>query len=104
MAPPASGIMTAHRSILPACRSAQKQRARLARWCVRFQRSFETEIKLEAFDAEGRAIARTVKAELLTWSIVYFDEAAAAPASTSQRRPTRSRSHDRSTTRRVCPR
>ena len=57
-----------------------KLRARLARWCVRFQRSFETEIDLEAFAAEGRAIARAVKAELPTWSIVYFDEAAAARA------------------------
>jgi hypothetical protein len=59
---------------------SSKLRARLARWCARFQQSFETEIDLEAFAAEGRAIARAVKAELPTWSIVYFDEAAAARA------------------------
>jgi hypothetical protein len=57
-----------------------KLRARLARWCVRFQQSFDTEIDLEAFAAEGRAIARAVKAELPDWSIVYFDEAEAARA------------------------
>ena len=57
-----------------------KLRARLARWCARFQKSFETEIDLDAFAAEGRAIARAVKAELPAWSIVYFDEAAAARA------------------------
>jgi hypothetical protein len=55
-------------------------RARLARWAARFQRSFETEIDLDAFTTEGRAIARAVKAELPDWSIVYFDEAAAARA------------------------
>ncbi len=53
-------------------------RERLARWCARFQTSFEHEIDLDAFAAEGRAIARAVKAELPDWSIVYFDEAAAA--------------------------
>ena len=51
---------------------------RLARWCDRFQASFDREIDLEAFAAEGRAIAHAVKAELPDWSIVYFDEAAAA--------------------------
>jgi hypothetical protein len=55
-------------------------RARLARWCARFQASFEGEIDLEAFAAEGRAIARAVKAELPGWSVVYFDEAEAARA------------------------
>jgi hypothetical protein len=55
-----------------------KLRAGLARWCARFEKSFE--IDLEAFAAEGRAIARAVKSELPTWSIVYFDEAAAARA------------------------
>ena len=53
-------------------------RARLARWCDRFQASLDREIDLEAFATEGRAIARAVKAELPDWSIVYFDEAAAA--------------------------
>ena len=53
-------------------------RARLARWCDRFQVSFDREIDLEAFAAEGRTIAHAVKAELPYWSIVYFDEAAAA--------------------------
>jgi hypothetical protein len=43
-----------------------------------FQKSIETEIDLDAFDAEGRAIARAVKTELPDWSIVYFDEAEAA--------------------------
>ena len=57
-----------------------KLRSRLARWCARFQKSFETEIDLDAFAAEGRAIARAVKAELPHWSVVYFDEAAAARA------------------------
>jgi hypothetical protein len=57
-----------------------KLRTRLARWCARFQKSFEAEIDLNAFAAEGRAIARAVKAELPTWSIVYFDEAAAPRA------------------------
>jgi hypothetical protein len=57
-----------------------KLRERLARWCARFQKSFETEIDLDAFAAEGRAIARAVKAELPNWSVVYFDEAAAARA------------------------
>jgi hypothetical protein len=57
-----------------------KLRTRLARWCERFQQSFEAEIDLEAFAAEGRAIARAVKAELPDWSIVYFDEAEAARA------------------------
>ena len=51
----------------PACLPlSPKLRARLARWCARFQQSFETEIDLEAFAAEGRAIARAVKAELPT--------------------------------------
>jgi hypothetical protein len=54
-----------------------KLRERLARWCVRFQRSFEREIDLDTFAAEGRAIARAVKTELPDWSIVYFDDAAA---------------------------
>jgi hypothetical protein len=52
--------------------------ARLSRWCDRFQASLDREIDLEAFAAEGRAIARAVKAEPPDWSIVYFDEAAAA--------------------------
>ena len=56
-----------------------KLRARLARWSARFEKSFEDEIDLDAFAAEGRAIARAVKAELPTWSIVYFDERDAAP-------------------------
>jgi hypothetical protein len=55
-------------------------RARLTRWCALFERSFEAEIDLEAFAAEGRAIARAVKAELPDWSIVYFDEAEATRA------------------------
>src|SRR5262249_32004230 len=59
---------------------SEKLRTRLARWCNQFQRSFENEIDLEAFAAEGRAIARAVKAELPDWSIVYFDEAEAARA------------------------
>ena len=42
------------------------------------QTSFEREIDLETFATEGRAIARAVKAEVPDWSIVYFDEAAAA--------------------------
>jgi hypothetical protein len=53
-------------------------RARLTRWCARFQESFETEIDLDAFASEGRAIAQAVKKELPDWSIVYFDEDAAA--------------------------
>ena len=53
-------------------------RARLASWCDRFQATFDREIDLEAFGTEGRAIAHAVKAELPGWSIVYFDEAAAA--------------------------
>jgi hypothetical protein len=53
-------------------------RARLAQWCAQFQRSFEREIDLDAFAAEGRAIARAVKAALPDWSIVFFDDAAAA--------------------------
>jgi hypothetical protein len=70
----------ARRSILPDFRSARKLRTRLARWCGRSQKSFDTEIDLDAFAADGRAIARAVKAELPGWSIVYFDEAAAARA------------------------
>jgi hypothetical protein len=57
-----------------------KLRARQARWPARFEKSFEGGIDLEAFAAEGRAIARAVKAELPDWSIVYFDEAEAARA------------------------
>ena len=38
-----------------------KLRARLARWSARFEKSFEGEIDLDAFAAEGRAIARAVK-------------------------------------------
>jgi hypothetical protein len=57
-----------------------KLRARLARWSARFQKSFETEIDLDAFAAEGRAIARALKAEFPDWTIIYFDEAAAARA------------------------
>jgi hypothetical protein len=38
-----------------------KLRARLARWCDRFQQSFEVEIDLDAFAAEGRAIASAVE-------------------------------------------
>jgi hypothetical protein len=59
---------------------SQKLRERLARWCARFQASFENEINLDTFAAEGRAIARAMKRELPDWSIVYFDEAAAARA------------------------
>jgi hypothetical protein len=57
-----------------------KLRARLARWTARFEKSFNGEIDMEAFAAEGRAIARAVKAELPDWSIVYFDEAEAVRA------------------------
>jgi hypothetical protein len=32
-----------------------KLRERLARWCAQFQRSFEREIDLDTFAAEGRA-------------------------------------------------
>jgi hypothetical protein len=59
---------------------SSKLRARLARWTARFEKSFEDEIDLDAFAAEGRAIARAVKAELPDWSVVYFDEAEAARA------------------------
>ena len=55
-----------------------KFRARLARWTARFEKSFDGEIDLDAFAAEGRAIARAIKAELPGWAIVYFDEAEAA--------------------------
>ena len=68
------GITTARRSTSPGFPSARGY----ARWCDRFQASFDREIDLEAFAAEGRAIAHAVKAELPDWSIVYFDEAAAA--------------------------
>jgi hypothetical protein len=71
--------MTARHSI-PRNSHSARSCARLARWCARFEKSFEDEIDLEAFAAEGRAIARAVKAELPTWSIVYFDEAEAARA------------------------
>ena len=54
--------------------------ARLDRWRRRFESSLEKEIDLEAFAAEGLALARAVKKELPDWSIVYFDEAAAACA------------------------
>jgi hypothetical protein len=57
-----------------------KLRDRLARWCTRFQASFENEINLDTFAAEGRAIAHAVKVALPAWSIVYFDEAAALRA------------------------
>jgi hypothetical protein len=57
-----------------------KLRARLARGSARFEESFEAAIDLEAFAAEGRAIARAVKTELPDWSVVYFDEAEAARA------------------------
>jgi hypothetical protein len=71
--------MTARHLIPRNCRSARGYApARLARWCDRFQASLDREIDLEAFATEGRAIARAVKAELPDWSIVYFDEAAAA--------------------------
>ena len=39
-------------------------RARLARWCDRFQASLDREIDLEAFATEGRAIARAVRCGL----------------------------------------
>jgi hypothetical protein len=42
-----------------------KLRARLVRWSNRFQQSFESEIDLDAFAAEGRAIARVAEA---VWS------------------------------------
>jgi len=57
---------------------SSKLRQRLARWCARFQTSFEREIDLDAFATEGRAIARAVKAELPGWVVVYFDEAEVA--------------------------
>jgi hypothetical protein len=53
-------------------------RARLDRWRKRFQASFEREINFEVFAIEGRAIAWAMKSELPDWSIIYFDEAAAA--------------------------
>ncbi len=57
-----------------------KLRAQLARWCTRFQASLDREIDLDDFAAEGCAIASAVKAELPDWSVVYFDQAAAASA------------------------
>jgi len=45
--------MMAHRSIPNRLPLSPKLRERLARWCVRFQRSFEREIDLDAFAAEG---------------------------------------------------
>jgi hypothetical protein len=59
-------------------RSRTTSESSLARWCARFQKSFETEINLGAFASEGCTIAEAVKKELPDWSIVYFDEAAAA--------------------------
>jgi len=53
MAALACGIMMAHRSIPNRLPLSPKLRERLARWCVRFQRSFEREIDLDAFAAEG---------------------------------------------------
>ena len=47
----------------PDCRSAKTPRPP-GTLAARFEKSFETEIDLEAFAAEGRAIARAVKAEL----------------------------------------
>ena len=69
------GITTARHSTAPGFTSA---RGYARGWRARFQASFDREIDLEAFAAEGRAIAHAVKAELPDWSIVYFDEAAAA--------------------------
>ena len=55
-------------------------RADLARWSARFQQLFETPAEVDAFVAEGRAIAHAIKIELPAWSVIYFDEAAAARA------------------------
>jgi hypothetical protein len=39
------------------------------------------EFDIEAFSAEGLAIAKAVKAALPDWTVIYFDEAALARAS-----------------------
>ena len=71
-----------------------KLRTRLARWCAQF-RSRSSSIDLDAFAAKDRAIARALKAELPGWSIVYFDEAAAARADYQGATASKSRCHER---------
>ena len=71
-------------------------RARLARWCDRFQASFDREIDLEAFAAEGRAIAHAVKSELPDWSIaISMRPRRLVRSITARHRPTKSKSNDR---------
>ena len=72
--------MTARRSILPEFPLISPKLAPAGPLVRPVQKSFEIKIDLNAFAAKDRAIARAVKAELPGWSIVYFDEAAAARA------------------------
>ena len=78
------GLMMSRRD-LPVSRAL---RERHAEWCLWYEQSeffFGPEQRtavfdVEAFAAEGLAIARAVKAELPDWTVVYYDEAAAQRA------------------------
>lgn len=58
-------------------------RARIGEWCATYDKTdlyLPVEMRkvpfdMEAFCAEGLAIARAVKSELPDWTVVYFDEA-----------------------------
>jgi hypothetical protein len=54
--------------------------ARIRRWQAWYEqddpRDPDARFDVEAFAAEGRAIAQAVKAALPDWTVVYFDEAA----------------------------
>jgi hypothetical protein len=68
----------------PDCLSLSIQvRTDLDRWSGRFQRLYKDEADLDSFSSDGLAIAHAVKVELPTWSIIYYDEAAAARANYS---------------------
>jgi hypothetical protein len=54
-------------------------RARVAKWQEWFEKfrpeiSFRDEPEGDAFVAEGLAIAKAIKAELPSWTVIYFDE------------------------------
>jgi hypothetical protein len=68
----------AHRLIPTTCRSVRNCANGWRGGVPGFRGLSNARIDLDTFAAEGRAIARPMKAELPDWSIVYFDDAAAA--------------------------
>jgi hypothetical protein len=50
---------------------------RILRWQAWYETALDENFDVDAFSAEGLAIAKAVKAALPEWTVVYFDEARA---------------------------